>query len=657
MIVFSNSREDAEKAREAIEKMAKGDKKQGVEKVVIKTELFVGARRVREREDAATWLDTYGFLAGSKNWPEHPTFVFATSAGEVGVDLDADHMVCDLVEWERMVQRLGRVNRRGNGEAIIRVVVESPQPDKKTQAAINKPVNDRTKAEQKKAEQFAAQREQIEVFKRPLLELPNQEGHFDASPGAIRLLGIQAEEDETLAEMITTATSPIPLRPALTRPVVDAWSMTSLEKHTGRPLVAPWLRGWVKDDPQTTLLWRRHLPVCVGTQATPKKQRAEAKEFFEQAPPHLSETLETESYRVLDWLTKRAKTILKTIDDKKQAALERVAEGKPLLELDSVVGILLGRALEVVRIITLQELNFEGDDKKDNKRRKDAMARDLSNNTLVLDLRMGGLSESGLLVEKTKFSHDLTGDDEDWNVTGFRVRKSDEGTKTSDPNWRTCLPFVSRVSTEGEPESWLMVEKQKHKTASEDGRSIASTFQELVTHQTWAENEAEYLATQFGLPADFKKMLRLAARLHDEGKQAERWQRAFNTPQGDTKYAKTKGPVNFSLLDGYRHEFGSLRYVEADPEFQSLSPELQDLALHLVAAHHGFARPIIRTEGCEDGPPSVLEGRARDVALRFAKLQRRWGPWGLAWWESLLRAADQRASRKLDAQQAEENNG
>ena len=45
------------------------------------------------------------------------------------MDLDADHAVCDLVAWERMVQRLGRVNRRGEGAAEV-PVVDGPLPDK-----------------------------------------------------------------------------------------------------------------------------------------------------------------------------------------------------------------------------------------------------------------------------------------------------------------------------------------------------------------------------------------------------------------------------------------------------------------------------------------------------------------------------------------------
>jgi CRISPR-associated endonuclease/helicase Cas3 len=149
------------------------------------------------------------------------------------------------------------------------------------------------------------------------------------------------------------------------------------------------------------------------------------------------------------------------------------------------------------------------------------------------------------------------------------------------------------------------------------------------------------------LPDEYVEMLATAARLHDEGKQAPRWQRAFNA-KGEGVYAKTLGPMNNALLDGYRHEFGSLPFAAKDSQLKALPDDLQDLALHLIAAHHGFARPVIGTNGCEDAPPSALEDRAREVALRFARLQKRWGPWGLAWWEALLRSADQEASRDND---------
>lgn len=645
VIVFSNSRDDADKALNAIEELAKGDKKQGIPPISIATQLFVGARRVRERGGAADWLKEYGFLAGSDLQLDRPVFVFATSAGEVGVDLDADHMVCDLVEWERMVQRLGRVNRRGYGEASVIVILRTPLLDDKTLKLLEKSESQRTKAGQ---EEVAKALEQVQTFKAPVAALPQQDGWHDASPGAIRCLKLKADRDEHLAEIIATATSPAPLRPALTRPVVDAWSMTSLEKHTGRPLVTPWLRGWVKEAPQTTILWRRWLPVSENSQATEKKQRAEAKEFFEEAPPHLSETLETESSRVFEWLTKRAKEIQKHID--KQAKPDERIDNDKTLNPDFFVGVLLSPALDVVRMTTLGDLTFDGDDKKGNDRRKAALRRDLEDNILVLDLRFGGLSENGLLDHQTTFRHDLSGDDEGWAESGFRVRKSEDGVPSADAAWKTCFRFVCHVSPEGEPDTWLLVEKRKQAVVSEEGRSIAPRFQGLSEHQQWAQREADRLARRLGLSDEYAMMLRVAARLHDEGKRAERWQRAFNAPPGETKYAKTLGPVKFRLLDGYRHEFGSLPIVEADPEFQTLSPDLQELALHLVAAHHGFARPVIRTAGCDDGPPSALESRARDVALRFARLQRRWGPWGLAWWESLLRAADQRASREIETE-------
>lgn len=179
----------------------------------------------------------------------------------------------------------------------------------------------------------------------------------------------------------------------------------------------------------------------------------------------------------------------------------------------------------------------------------------------------------------------------------------------------------------------------------------------------------ERIARGVGLPAEAAAALALGASLHDEGKRAGRWQRAFKAARDAKRcalslpLAKTRGPIDQAILAGYRHELGSLLLLEGNAEprngdtellrkiasFRALPDEWRDLALHLIAAHHGQARPLIETRGCEDAPPSTLEERAREVALRFARLQRRWGPWGLAWWEALLRAADVQASRANDA--------
>ena len=100
-------------------------------------------------------------------------------------------------------------------------------------------------------------------------------------------------------------------------------------------------------------------------------------------------------------------------------------------------------------------------------------------------------------------------------------------------------------------------------------------------------------------------------------------------------------------IDGhtYRHEFGSLRDATDRAEIQSMTAELRDLLLHLVASHHGHARPVIAPVD-PDLPPSAETGpqMSQEIARRFLRLHRRWGAWGLAWWESLMRAADWRAS-------------
>jgi CRISPR-associated endonuclease/helicase Cas3 len=139
-------------------------------------------------------------------------------------------------------------------------------------------------------------------------------------------------------------------------------------------------------------------------------------------------------------------------------------------------------------------------------------------------------------------------------------------------------------------------------------------------------------------------MIREAAALHDCGKDRELWQTAMGAPQIGRPFAKTDGRrANGRALGGYRHEFGSLRDVEN--RLSAVPEDLRELARHLIAAHHGWARPTIPPLDPAE-PPSLAAERSQAAALRFARLQRQWGSWGLAWWESLLRAADWAASAR-----------
>lgn len=659
-------------------------------------ELFVGARRVFERQHAQERLKALGFLAGTETKLGPTTFLIATSAGEVGVDLDADHMVCDLVAWERMVQRLGRVNRRGGSDrgGSIAVFAEAePEPGKSVKDALAKNVKDRSKKDHEAIKVHCRKVEALRAFRKPFGEAlqASTDGAFDVGPGALHALAVSVATDDAIRNVLSTACTPAPLRPALTRPLADAWSMTSLEVHTGRPRIEPWLRGWVDDEPQTAMAWRQHLPVRTNASAGKK----EIEGFFEAAPIQSVELLETETWRVLEWLMQR---VAESRDRRGRPVSHEPAEDEDIadadahpagvaaegpepdeigeaapvspdtsnspstvdvrrrnLKPDEVIGIVLSAGGDHLRTLRAGDIPAVPQKSKRHKEAKKRLEKEMFGATLVLRADLGGL-ESGLLKKEADATVPTADGGVSWGENGsgrplipFRIRASAEGDPPSGGDWQECLRFDLEHNADGEATRWLIVEEWPDSANTEDRRS-SGPEQSLTEHQSWTERCARRIGERLGLDGEYLDMLAIAARLHDEGKKAERWQNAFRAKRNGRPYAKTKGPIDYKLLDGYRHEFGSLPYAQNDEAFQKLPPELQDLALHLIAAHHGFARPIIATAGCEGAPPSALEARAREVALRFARLQWRWGPWGLAWWEALLRAADQQASRENDAQ-------
>jgi CRISPR-associated endonuclease/helicase Cas3 len=174
-------------------------------------------------------------------------------------------------------------------------------------------------------------------------------------------------------------------------------------------------------------------------------------------------------------------------------------------------------------------------------------------------------------------------------------------------------------------------------------------------------------------------VLREVARWHDAGKLDERFQILLHQGDelaaisADTPLAKSAffptSPERRSAMreasglpENFRHEMLSTLIAE---RYASLPDDrdLADLFLHLVASHHGHARPFAPISA-DPGPPGIegrfggkgivlsAEERARwtphrmdsGLADRFWRLTRRYGWWGLAYLEAIVRLGDWYAS-------------
>jgi len=203
--------------------------------------------------------------------------------------------------------------------------------------------------------------------------------------------------------------------------------------------------------------------------------------------------------------------------------------------------------------------------------------------------------------------------------------------------------------------------------------------------------------------------VRESARFHDLGKADVRFQALL---AGVTPYEAMMRPMLLGkgdgkrltlterhaaracamLPEGFRHEMLSVQIVQDHRRDLVTDTKIDlDLLLHLIAAHHGYARPFasvvmdepteeecrshnlanfldrrsVMLKSCDYWPALEVTGGQRGewkpshcldsgVAERFWKLTRKYGWWGLGWLESILRLADQQASA---AEQEGKNDG
>lgn len=160
---------------------------------------------------------------------------------------------------------------------------------------------------------------------------------------------------------------------------------------------------------------------------------------------------------------------------------------------------------------------------------------------------------------------------------------------------------------------------------------------------------------------DIRLAAQLAADFHDHGKDRREWQHLLIFPNGYIKPDEPMGKSGHAMKRdrrGYRHEFGSLReFTDAfkdgalrDPAGRPIPELVFDLAMHLIATHHGRGRPHFPRGAFDPQCEARSDELHTESIRRFARLQRKYGWWHLAWLENLLRCADAMASKGLDTE-------
>jgi CRISPR-associated endonuclease/helicase Cas3 len=229
---------------------------------------------------------------------------------------------------------------------------------------------------------------------------------------------------------------------------------------------------------------------------------------------------------------------------------------------------------------------------------------------------------------------------------------------------------------------------ETNETGNTDADALleASQPQELCNHTHDVLAKIESTLALLPLSA-YREALIAATAVHDWGKVDPRFQAMlrgttpFAAMASETFLAKS-GSIAFSaaarraarqraeLPEGFRHEMLSVQMAENSVGAMALPTHSvhHALALHLIATHHGYGRPFAPLVD-DEAPPGVslpMNGKtititdierlehpahALDSGLveRFWQMNRRYGWWGIALLEAVLRLADQSASTNRQA--------
>lgn len=611
-----------------------------------RAELMIGRMRPYDRDKLLGRLED--LKSGTKRSAGGATrFVVATQCLEVGADLDFDGLVTECASMDALQQRFGRLNRLGqfDGESCGVIVIGSGQVDVKQRDPVY-------------GEALARTWEWLNVV--------------DGGSGALNM-GIEARESEplTVAQLFAgleekekaTLRMESAMGPLLLPAHMDALAQTN-PKPACEPDIALFLHGRREGEPDVQVVWRADLN---------NGNAGHWADIVSLCPPVSSEAMQVPISAFQRWFDSE-------IQDETDSDIEGVG-GTDVEEAEAsgaarVVLRWRGDKSEVVRsskkvrpgdtlVLPASVGGFDELGHKPADARTDIgdLARLIARRRLTIrlhpDVWPGSEAISPRIIEEDIAAitdEELAAVDPDLKILLLEARGWRRGLKKPEgyPDRDNAFVVTGRGVSAGEdagsdePSQSPEVDLERH---LDDVAKAVGAYRELLGAKTeeyvWAAGFHDWGKADIRFQALLRGGDMMAARFAPKPLAKSEW-----IPMSPAERKARRERTG--LPDGFRHEMVSLLFAE-----RMIDGAEREMGRHLIATHHGYARPLAPVVFDTSGEPVSYAGvtltvqEQRDhaayrldsgVADRFWRLTRRYGWWGLAWYEALFRLADWEAS-------------
>lgn len=639
----------------------------------IDTVLLTGRMRPLDRDRLLGEYRERLYTGRTRDGNAVPLVLVATQAIEAGADIDLDGLVTECAPLDALVQRFGRVDRAGDCAA-------SGHPAASVILA--------TSADVTATAEDPVYGDRLRLIWAWLKDRP-----LDFGINAFTI-------DVTKRKELSSEPDPAPyLMPGH----LDRWVQTSA-KPDADPDPAHWLHGVQSDSPEVNVVWRADvLPEALRAPDAARRLAS----LVALCPPGSSEAMSLPLHAVRAWLNglNSDDSAAPSFSD---TTLDRTAEAEsaespsafaPALswqEDDSVVVTTPGAIHAGSTLVVPATYGGIRADNWDPTTRGDVS--DLGTAVQANQRARAVLRLHSALAVEVPVPEPNTEDLDYEAVTNWLDEMASQ-IKGSDPRLPEVVEVLrkstakeknvirmeiapARQDSEEPVQMFVVLSRRRvavlnprRESAGADSEPATSSFLGaevlLRDHLSDVQGWARQLGEACRFPIAIVEDLALAGWLHDLGKVDPRFQLILRggdvvsgpalaksvVPAADYRRRRHAEQVA-RYPRGTRHELASVALVERDRKLQDQANDW-NLVLHLIASHHGYARPVVPVS-FEDAPQQLraeLDGRVLEassdhgllrldsgVPQRFWRCVRRYGWYGLAWLEAVLRLADHRAS-------------